>query len=73
VTPIVGSFGTLGIDVAKRSHRATLLDEDGQAVFRNLAVVMERVNLLIEQTAQLDAQLQYTGKGAAAGRMRPGG
>ena len=28
---------TLGIDVAKRRHNATLLDQDGQAVFRNVS------------------------------------
>ena len=33
---------TLGIDVAKRRHRATLLDDDGQTVFRNVAVEQSR-------------------------------
>jgi len=27
---------TLGIDVAKRRHNATLLDEEGKTVFRNV-------------------------------------
>ena len=45
---------TLGIDVAKRSHRATLLDQDGQAVFRNLAVEHSRegVELLCKRLAE---------------------
>ena len=33
---------TLGIDVAKRRHHATLLDEDGTPVFRNFAVPYSR-------------------------------
>ena len=54
---------TLGIDVAKRSHRATLLDEDGQAVFRNLAVEQSRqgVELLCQrlaETGQLAADIR---------------
>ena len=32
----------LGIDVAKRRHHATLLDEDGTPVFRNFAVPHSR-------------------------------
>jgi transposase len=51
---------TLGIDVAKRSHRATLLDEDGQAVFRNLAVQHSR-----EGVEQLCQRLAETGQPAA--------
>ena len=33
---------TLGIDVAKRRHNATLLDEEGKAVFRNVAFAHSR-------------------------------
>ena len=33
---------TLGIDVAKRRHHATLLDENGAAVFRNVEVPHSR-------------------------------
>ena len=51
---------TLGIDVAKRSHRATLLDKDGQAVFRNLAVQHSR-----EGVEQLCRRLAETGQPAA--------
>ena len=36
---------TLGIDVAKRRHRVTLLDDDGQTVFRNVAVEHSREGL----------------------------
>ena len=45
---------TLGIDVAKRSHRATLLDQDGQAVFRNLAVAHSRdgIELLCQRLSE---------------------
>ncbi len=54
---------TLGIDVAKRSHRATLLDEDGQTVFRNLAVPHSRdgVELLrqrLTETGQPPADIR---------------
>ena len=51
---------TLGIDVAKRSHRATLLDEDGQAVCRNLAVEQSRQG--VEQLCQ---RLVQTGQPCA--------
>jgi len=36
---------TLGIDVAKRRHNATLLDEDGKAVFRNISFAHSREGL----------------------------
>lgn len=36
---------TLGIDVAKRRHNATLLDEDGKAVFRNVSFAHSREGL----------------------------
>jgi transposase len=36
---------TLGIDVAKRRHNATLLDEDGKAVFRNVSFTHSREGL----------------------------
>ncbi len=36
---------TLGIDVAKRRHNATLLDEDGNAVFRNISFAHSREGL----------------------------
>ena len=48
---------TLGIDVAKRSHRATLLDEDSQPVFRNLAVEHTR-----EGVERLCQRLTETGQ-----------
>ncbi len=54
---------TLGIDVAKRSHRATLLDQDGQAVFRNLAVQhsregVEQLCRRLAETEQLAADIR---------------
>ena len=36
---------TLGIDVAKKSHNATLLDEDGQMFFGNFTFVSDRQGL----------------------------
>ncbi|RLF03500.1 MAG: IS110 family transposase [Thermoprotei archaeon] len=36
---------TLGIDVAKRRHHATLLDEEGHAVFRNVSFAHSRQGL----------------------------
>jgi len=36
---------TLGIDVAKRRHNATLLDEEGNAVFRNVSFAQSREGL----------------------------
>jgi transposase len=36
---------TLGIDVAKRRHNATLLDEEGKAVFRNVSFAHSRPGL----------------------------
>ena len=36
---------TLGIDVAKRRHNATLLDEEGNAVFRNVSFAHSREGL----------------------------
>lgn len=45
---------TLGIDVAKRRHNATLLDEDGSAVFRNVSFAHSRegVGGLLERLAE---------------------
>jgi len=45
---------TLGIDVAKRRHHATLLDEDGKVVFRNHAFAHSRegVGGLLERLAE---------------------
>jgi len=45
---------TLGIDVAKRRHHATLLDEDGKVVFRNRAFAHSRegVGGLLERLAE---------------------
>ena len=44
---------TLGIDIAKRRHNATLLDEDGNPVFRNIAFAQSRegLNSLLERLA----------------------
>jgi len=44
---------TLGIDVAKRRHNATLLDEDGEAVFRNMSFAHSRegVRALLDRLA----------------------
>jgi transposase len=45
---------TLGIDVAKRRHHATLLDEDGKVVFRNRAFAHSRegVGGLLDRLAE---------------------
>lgn len=48
---------TLGIDVAKRRHHATLLDEDGKPVFRNVAFAQSR-----DGVAGLIARLAETGR-----------
>jgi transposase len=48
---------TLGIDVAKRRHHATLLDEDGKVVFRNGAFAHSR-----EGVGGLLARLAETGQ-----------
>ncbi len=42
---------TLGIDVAKRKHNATLIDENGKTVFRNMSFTndMEGLNKLLER------------------------
>ena len=47
---------TLGIDVAKRRHRATLLDDDGQTVFRNVSVEHSRegVGKLLQRLSATD-------------------
>jgi transposase len=50
---------TLGIDVAKRRHRATLLDDDGQTVFRNVSVEHSR-----EGVGELLQRLSATGQPA---------
>jgi len=50
---------TLGIDVAKRRHRATLLGDDGEPVFRNVVVVHSR-----EGVDQLLQRLSDTGQSA---------
>lgn len=44
---------TLGIDVAKRRHNATLLDQEGQTVFRNVTFAHSRQGLdgLLERLA----------------------
>lgn len=44
---------TLGIDVGKRRHHATLLDEDGKVVFRNVVFAQSRegVDGLLERLA----------------------
>ncbi len=69
---------TLGIDVAKRSHRATLLGQDGQTVFRNLAVQHSRegVELLrqrLTETGQspagIDVKQIDSGDQVGCGRM----
>ena len=52
---------TLGIDIAKRRHRATLLDDGGQTVFSNVAVVHSR-----EGVDQFLQQLADTGQPADA-------
>ena len=55
---------TLGIDVAKRRHHATLLDEDGKPVFRNVAFRQSR-----EGVDGLLARLAETGRSPAGIRI----
>lgn len=55
---------TLGIDVAKRRHHATLLDEDGKPVFRNVAFCQSR-----EGVDGLLARLAETGRSPAGIRI----
>jgi len=47
---------TLGIDIAKRKHVATLLDDDGKKVFKNFAFTntMDGVNMLLGKLKQTD-------------------
>ncbi len=47
---------TLGIDIAKRKHVATLLDDDGKKVFKNFAVMntMDGVNMLLGKLKETD-------------------
>jgi len=52
---------TLGIDVAKRRHHTTLLDEDGNIVFRNFSFAHDR-----EGFDQLQRRLQATGQSPQA-------
>ena len=62
---------TLGIDVAKRSHRATLLDEDGQAVCRNLAVEQSRQG--VEQCGRHGPAVEIESRPAGGGGVEGGG
>lgn len=55
---------TLGIDVAKRRHHATLLDEDGKRVFRNFSFAHDREGL-----GQLQQRLEATGQSPQAIRV----
>ena len=55
---------TLGIDVAKRRHRATLLGDDGETVFGNVVVVHSR-----EGVEQLLQRLSDCGRSAAGIRV----
>jgi len=55
---------TLGVDVGKRRHHATLLDEDGKPVFRNVAFAQSRTGL-----DGLLARLAETGQSAAGIRI----
>ncbi len=47
---------TLGIDIAKRKHVATLLDSDGKKVFKTFVFTntMDGVNLLFEKLKETD-------------------
>ncbi len=47
---------TLGIDIAKRKHVATLLDDDGKKVFKNFTVMntMDGVNMLLGKLKETD-------------------
>ena len=46
----------LGIDIAKRKHVATLLDDDGKKMFKNFAFTntMDGVNMLLEKLKETD-------------------
>jgi len=55
---------TLGIDVGKRRHHATLLDEDGKPVFRNVVFAQSRNGV-----DGLLARLAETGQSAAGIRI----
>ena len=58
---------TLGLDVAKYRHHATLLDEAGGTVFSNLSFTQSR-----EGVAVLLERLAATGQAPAAIRLSPG-